>query len=304
MTIINKEILSEYLNGSVKTVLYTDGTKTREFNNNRKGEFPESIDIKITNYCDAGCKYCHEKSVKTGKHADLNSLKEILKPLKYTELAIGGGNALSHPDLIDFLYWCKINVFFPSLTVNQYHLKTYFKLINDLIDKKLIYGLGISFISRKDEDIKLISELMQKTDNIVFHLINGINNISDPIYLLTELKKEIKLLILGYKQYGRGIKYYKESVIEKMKEWSIYINGIINNGHLSLFSVLSFDNLAIEQFNLKEIMSDSDFNAFYQGDEFTVSMYIDAVEKKFSTNSRNPIKTDYMNIKDYFNGKR
>ena len=303
MIITENEQLCSYKNGNVSVTLLKNGTKIREFNleSERKGIFPESIDIKITNYCDAGCRYCHEKSVKSGKHADLKKLENILSELKYTELALGGGNPLSHPDLKEFLKWCKKNDFYASLTVNQIHIKENLNLLKELIESNLIYGLGISFISRNEEDMILINELMNKTDNIVFHLINGINEVSDPVYLLSEINKPLKLLILGYKHYGRGINYYSESVKNKMNKWKEYITHIISSGNLMLFSVLSFDNLAIEQFEIKKLMKKEDFDSFYQGDEFTCSMYIDAVEQKFSVNSRNEITTDYMNIKEYFN---
>lgn len=302
MIITENEQLCSYKNGNVSVTLLKNGTKIREFNSEseRKGIFPESIDIKITNYCDAGCRYCHEKSVKSGKHADLKKLQNILSELKYTELALGGGNPLSHPDLKEFLKWCRNNNFYASLTVNQIHIKENLNLLKELIKSELIYGLGISFISRNEEDMILINELMNKTDNIVFHLINGINEISDPIYLLSNVNKPLKLLILGYKHYGRGINYYSESVENKMSKWKEYITSIISSGNMMLFSVLSFDNLAIEQFEIKKLMKKEDFDSFYQGDEFTCSMYIDAIEQKFSVNSRNEIKTDYMNIKEYF----
>ena len=34
--------------------------------------FPESIDIKITNYCENNCPMCHESSNINGTHANLN----------------------------------------------------------------------------------------------------------------------------------------------------------------------------------------------------------------------------------------
>ena len=50
------EILASYLNGNNTVTIYTDGTKERiivdSFN-----KFPESVDCKITNWCDAGCSY-------------------------------------------------------------------------------------------------------------------------------------------------------------------------------------------------------------------------------------------------------
>ena len=97
--------LFKYLNGNTSVVIYQDGTKVREILDIESNGFihPESIDVKITNYCDMGCLYCHESSTTSGTHANLERLLKIIKCLPSgVELAIGGGNPLSHPDLISF----------------------------------------------------------------------------------------------------------------------------------------------------------------------------------------------------------
>ena len=84
-------------------------------------EKPESMDIKITNKCDMGCAFCHENSTPDGLHGDILNLKFIETLLPYTELALGGGNPLTHPDLIPFLEKCKALKLIPSMTINQVH---------------------------------------------------------------------------------------------------------------------------------------------------------------------------------------
>ena len=90
-------LLAKYKNGNYTVRLFSDGTKIRftlddEFN----AMFPESIDIKITNYCDISCLMCHEDSSTKGVHGNLEH--PFLDTLVAgTELAIGGGNPLSHP---------------------------------------------------------------------------------------------------------------------------------------------------------------------------------------------------------------
>lgn len=62
------------------------------------------MDIKITDYCDGGCPYCHEDSTLSGRHGDLDAISGTMDSLHPgTELAIGGGNALAHPAIIPFL---------------------------------------------------------------------------------------------------------------------------------------------------------------------------------------------------------
>src|ERR1035437_2383469 len=107
MIIMNtiKEIdqIASYKNGNTIVTIFNDGTKIREYNDIPEIIHPESIDIKITNYCDMGCFYCHESSTTNGVHADLDKLLKVINELPAgVELAIGGGNPLSHPNLVDF----------------------------------------------------------------------------------------------------------------------------------------------------------------------------------------------------------
>lgn len=63
-------ILGDYLNGNHRTILYDDGTRFRETGSYVDGkwtaddadhftfDFPESFDLKITDYCDGGCPWC------------------------------------------------------------------------------------------------------------------------------------------------------------------------------------------------------------------------------------------------------
>jgi hypothetical protein len=139
-----RELLALYQNGNYVVKLYSDGTKIKQsMENSFISAFPDSIDLKITNYCDQNCPMCHEKSNENGKHADLDA--PFLKTLKKgTELAIGGGNPLSHPSLLPFLKQMKEQGVICNLTINENHLKAYNDFILRLIHEKLIYGLGIS----------------------------------------------------------------------------------------------------------------------------------------------------------------
>ena len=112
-----------YKNGNYNVHIDLDnGTKIRENNLDFfKPDYPESMDIKITNMCDMGCAFCHENSTEYGEHGDIMNLKFIDSLQPYTELAIGGGNPLAHPDLLPFLKKCKELKLIPSMTVNQIH---------------------------------------------------------------------------------------------------------------------------------------------------------------------------------------
>ena len=63
------------------------------------------------------------------------------------------------------------------------------------------------------------------------------------------------------------------------------IGTIINEGW---FSVVSFDNLAIKQLDLKRIVPEYKWNEFYMGDDSQYTFYLDLVDGKFAGNSLAP----------------
>lgn len=237
---------------------------------------------------------CHESSTTKGTHADLNKLIEVLSVLpKGTEIAIGGGNPLDHPELLTFLNNVKELGLVPNITINQGHVLKHINLITQLINDKLVYGIGISLTSN---NWKGINFLMDITDNVVFHIILGIHNHS----ILSELNERYdnpKVLLLGYKLWGFGKEYYSEEIENEIKKWYMYLPKYFGK------NLLSFDNLAIEQLKLKRFFTEKGWEKFYMGDDFTHSMYICAVEQKYSPTSRSDERysfNDYT-LLEYFN---
>ena len=287
-------ILSKYKNGNVNVTIFEDGTKIRECNEIPRIEFPESIDLKITDYCDMGCSYCHESSTKNGNHANFDTLCMIAKQIhKHTELAIGGGNPLSNPYLADFLYFLKHKEIIANITVNQGHLKIYFSELVCFIEGKYINGLGISITNNNFDVIK---KLLKLTDNIVFHVIVGVNKVEIIDKLISLCDKKCKILVLGYKKFGFGIQFHNEEIDNEIKRWSMYLPKYIGK------CILSFDNLAIEQLDVKRLFTDVGWNKFYMGDDFTHSMYIDAVKQEYAQTSRSNKRKSLndCNIVEYF----
>ena len=222
------------------------------------------------------CPFCHEGSIPNGKHGDILNEKFINTLYKYQELCIGGGNILEHPDLIPFLERLKEKKVIANITVNQIHFEKEQELIRKLVDEKLIYGLGVSLI---EPTVKFI-DLMKQYPNAVIHTINGILTESD---VKAMENNNLKMLILGYKHLRRGNEYFEHERerIEANQNW-LYENLDDITGK---FKVVSFDNLAIEQLNVKRLMSDKEWDEFYQGDDGSSTYYIDMVERKFARSS-------------------
>lgn len=271
------ELLGVYKNGNFTTKIFSDGTKVRETEDDDfKPDFPENMDVKITNYCDMECPFCHEGSTTDGKFGDILNEKFIDTLHPYQEVALGGGDATSHPDLIPFLHKLKERKVIANMTVNQIHFEKKQDLIKQLVDEKLIYGLGVSLVNPTEQFIELISQY----PNAVIHVINGILKPSD---LEVLANKNLKMLILGYKRLRRGndwIREDHENIMTKQMWLQDNLAEIIKQ-----FKVVSFDNLAIEQLNVRRLMSDEDWNEFYMGDDGSMTYYIDMVERKFARSS-------------------
>jgi len=291
------ENLAYYKNGNTIVTIKDDGTKIREYENYPAVEHPESIDVKITDYCDMGCLYCHESSTKSGVHADLNILLKKLECLPAgVELALGGGNPLSHPDLIPFLVELKKRGIISNITINQGHLKPYFETIKRLILEDLVKGVGISITNN---NFNYIEPLLELTNNIVYHIIAGVNDVS----IMDKLSKfdNCKVLILGYKKFGFGINHHSEEVDLNIKKWFIYVPKYLGK------CVMSFDNLAIEQLKIDRLFTEQGWNNFYMGDDFCFTMYIDAVKQQYAPTSRSSERSSfekYNTLNEYFKENR
>lgn len=300
------KILGSYKNNDYTCTMFSDGTKIRW---NDKDSFnpvkPESIDLKITNKCNMACNMCHENSTPDGEHGDILNLPFIDTMFPYSEVAIGGGNPLTHPDLIEFLERLKERKIIASMTVNQMHFMQNIDLLKELTDNKLIYGLGISYIGGRHSNC---IEAIKQFPNAVIHVINGIVHM-DSLEALAN--NDLKILILGYKDFRRGKTLYDEcgSQIDYLKsQFYDMLPKIVNDGW---FKCISFDNLAIKQLEPKRLMSEKDYKEFYMGDDGSFSLYVDSVNRQFAKSSVSTERYDLMDdiadmfkvIKDGVNGK-
>lgn len=279
------ELLGRYKNGNFVTTILSDGTKIRETKDDEFiPSFAENMDVKICNYCDMGCKFCHEDSSLHGKFGDILNEKFIDTLHPYQEIAIGSGDATSHPDLIPFLQKLKERKVIANMTVNQIHFEKKQELLKKLVDEKLIYGLGVSLVN----PTKHFIELIKQYPNAVIHVINGVLKPSD---IKALENNNLKMLILGYKHLRRGNKYFEteQNNIEVKQQW-LYKN---LEDIIQKFNVVSFDNLAIEQLDVKRLLTQEEWDEFYMGDDGKVTYYVDMVERKFAQSSTAPFDKRY-----------
>lgn len=292
------KVLASYTNGNYNVMLMEDGTKFRMSNGNYfDPAFAESYDIKITSVCSgSNCEYCYEGCSPKGKHADLNQpFFDTIHP--GTEIAING-NDLSHPKLFDFLQRMKNRGVIVNMTVNQIHFEKYFDILKAWMNDKLIWGLGVSLVEPTTKFIMM----MKQIPNAIIHVINGIVTVPQLIKLADN---NFKVLILGYKQLQRGKDYYESN--------SFYVGELQRDLNKTLFDeiipqnwfkIISFDNLALDQLNVREHVNEEAWEKNYLGEDGFASFYIDAVDGTFAKNSVAPANERYPimdNVDDMFN---
>ena len=273
-------MIADYMNGNVHVTLDDDGTRIMEVPDDEEFnfEYPVNIDINISENCDGGCSFCYQRCTPDGKHAELLNEPLFDTILPGTEIAIPL-NKMNHPQLIPFLNKMKKRGVVVNGTINQIHFMKYHKLLQKLCDRKFLHGIGISLRKPTEEFINLVKTF----PNAIIHVINGIVT-ADDIEMLRD--RGLKILILGYKDIGRGIKYKKENEVN-LKARQKYLYNVLQTLQ-NHFETISFDNNALAQLDARRLIPEDKWDEFYQGDEGTLSMYIDLVNRKFGISSTEP----------------
>jgi organic radical activating enzyme len=279
-------LMHSYVNGGYEVSIFTDGTKMRVERDASVGPVhPEQMDLKITDWCDAGCFWCHEKSTKRGAHGDIGAMLKLLSDLPAgVEIAIGGGDPLSHPEFDRLVLGLRDMGLIPSVTVNGRHIDRHRAQLERLIAQKAVYGVGISFFDKiPDWDY----------EHKVIHMIAGVD---DPAALDDASRQ--KILVLGYKNFGRGTKFkekHAEAVEKNIAQWYRELLWIAREHHVS------FDTLAIKQLNPKRLFKSPElYDRRYMGDEGQFSMYVDGVLGQFSVSSYSKQRFEWTDINDMF----
>ena len=273
-----KKLLSKYRNGNYNVAIFDDGTKIR-YNNLDclVPEFVESMDMKISNYCPFNCPMCHEKSSEDGEYGKILHHPFIKTLHSGTELALGGGAVTYHPDLIPFLEELKEQGVLPSITINQREWEE--TKIDYLINNQLIYGLGVSFTNVNDE----VWDKILSYPNAVVHLIAGYHSRDVFEYFAN---KGAKILILGYKNWGRGEDYFKNysnQIMVRTRELKEILPTLFTK-----CKVVSFDNLSIKQLDIRTVIGEEKWKEFYMGDDGQYTMYVDMVKQECAKSSTSP----------------
>lgn len=170
-------------------------------------EYPELIDLRITNRCDHDCPFCFMNSNMYEQDASMENIRYILDELmgKTIEFSIGGGNILLYPNLDKLFHLMKDHIINVTINVKDCrtilaseHLTTLFQTC--------VNGIGISIFDVDDiETVRNFTNIICK-DNAIYvsmHIIPEYLGVSKTEAIMNELGYE-NVLLLGYKTNGRG----------------------------------------------------------------------------------------------------
>lgn len=274
----------KYRNGNaVVTLDLRDGTRIIEYPDNEPLtlETPLNIDIRVSTQCPYGynmetqkstCAFCHESALVSGVECHYGILQKILMDAKLprgTEIALGVNEVTDN--LIQFVK----NLYRIGLVVNITMNERYITEFGDTRLKEMmpyVFGLGISY--RSLQGCLSLPDWIADYPHTVIHVINGIDDFDD----IKELGiKYRKLLVLGEKDFGfnRG-KVNLDT--PRHKQWKSNIMQLTK-----IFDIVSFDNLGLQQLEIRGKITDEEYKSFYQGEH---SIYINAVEQYFAPSSR------------------
>lgn len=292
---MTSNIIASYKNGNASITLSSDGTRVIEYpDSGIKLDYPLNIDIRVSSRCAFGlnpktgkaiCDFCHESATTDGYSADLDYLyTHVLSGLPAgVELAVGVNEW--HEDLLVFLKKCDMSGWIVNVTVNQGHVRRDKQYIDHAITTGLINGLGVSY----REGMIDIPKWILDYPNTVVHVIAGLDSIDS----VRELSKKgvKKILVLGEKDFGFNLGKVKLTTSEHVK-WYREVHTLFNS-----FEVVSFDNLALEQLNIRRFVKN--WEELYQHE---YSFYINAVDGYFAESSRSGKKTEFgrQSIQAYF----
>ena len=275
-----------YKNGNCIVCISSDGTKIRQCSDERhEPSFAENIDVKITEKCASGCVFCYENCTPAGKHADLDSYGFIDHLHPFTEISING-NDINHPQMDKFLERVKRQQVFANITVNQRQFMNSYEKLAGYQEAGVIYGIGVSY-EKFDKDF--IDRFMT-IRNGVLHTIVGIIT-EDDIKKLSGYG--FNLLFLGFKDVGRG-KKFKETMEASIEANTQMLKELIPNLE-EQFRTVCFDNLALDQLDVKNMIPKEQWDKLYMGDDGTFTFYIDLVNGTFARNSISGRKMKVMN---------
>jgi MoaA/NifB/PqqE/SkfB family radical SAM enzyme len=167
---------------------------------------PETVDVKITDWCNFGCDYCYQSSTTAGKHASRELLERIftLKHAPY-QIAFGGGEPTAHPDFPWFLSYTREKGTVPNYTTAGHIVR------EDVLKATNEYCGGVALTYHAFKGPAYFREVYETwREKLAKHVLLNVHVIADDrvAQSLDELAstglRDLNIVLLAYYPVGRG----------------------------------------------------------------------------------------------------
>jgi MoaA/NifB/PqqE/SkfB family radical SAM enzyme len=237
---------------------------------------PTLIDLKITDYCEHGCRHCYQSSTTNGKHMEshlITSLVNNLKRLGTGTIAIGGGNPLLHPDIERIVteFSRKTTT---CLTCNSIRNANEFEILIKIIDKVDSIAITCNNYYEVEKTVAPFKVAKQIYKGRAKLYIQGILEMFKAEGALVEYLKCVKatgirnVTLLGFKPVGRGEN--DKTISDVTYDWI----KVCNDSGLNI----GIDADISKRYS--KLIKSHKIDGLYLTEEGNRSMFIDAVKSK------------------------
>ncbi|MGC4122167.1 MAG: radical SAM protein [Myxococcales bacterium] len=178
-----------------------------------RSTWPELVDLKITERCEAGCAYCYQDSRPDGRHAPLSAILPIVERLKEAqvfEVVLGGGEPTEHPDFHAILAAIQKAGMRAAFTTRRLEWMDEQHRAKDVEWSRVAWAYSV----QASDEVKLVSDRVRNHPRAsqsvwlpAIHVVLGtpVANPEDLEQIAQDCRdRSLRLVLLGYKRTGRG----------------------------------------------------------------------------------------------------
>lgn len=247
-----------------------------------KAHAPELVDLKITDWCGAGCEFCYQDSTKSGVHGEASFITDVISALgklKVFEVAIGGGEPTAHPRFVEILQACRYHGIVPNFTTKAKAWLHDHKRRQAILEHTGAFAFSIDHAQDLEEIASARDVYGIPNTKVNCQLVMGlVDEYQFRAALEAAAARRMRLTLLGYKTNGRGSKV-------KPKDYSGWVGVLKKVYEESTYGLSIGIDTALAQEYQGQLEAAGVPGWCYEVREGAFSMYIDAVTKKTARSS-------------------
>ena len=247
-----------------------------------KAYAPELVDLKLTDWCAAGCPGCYQDSTTSGAHGDASFIGDViyaLSKLKVFEIAFGGGEPTAHPRFVDFLAKCRRYGIVPNFTTKAKAWMHDHKRRTAIMEHTGAFAFSIDNAADLEEIATVRDTYGIANEKVNCQVVMGlVSQFEFEAIMEAAAARRMRVTLLGYKTNGRG----SEVTPQDYSWWVKTFKEVYDRTKYGLR--IGIDTALAQQYQA-ELDALQVPQWCYEVKEGAFSMYIDAVTKKTAASS-------------------